>query len=150
MRLARSSRKGILLSPAIAKVRPDAIRRKLYWDVTDDIPDDKWPTLKRLDLATVDKHVSIAMRYRDGMRWEETPLFRKTYAERFAKGQSIRGRSTEAALLAQYYGRVDAMYADMQANGFRINSAPIPVYIAADGEILLSNQGNHRLAMAQV
>jgi len=138
------------LSPAIAKVKPEQIRRKLYWDVSDDIPDDKWPTLTRLDLATVDKHVSIALRYRDGMRWEETPLFRKTYAERFAKGQSIRGRRTEAELLAQYYGRVDAMYADMRANGFRLNSAPIPVYIAADGEILLGNQGNHRLAMAQV
>jgi hypothetical protein len=53
-------------------------------------------------------------------------------------------------LLAQYYGRVDQMFADLKTNGFR-EGHPLPkLLIGRDGEVFIGNQGNHRLAMAQV
>jgi hypothetical protein len=54
------------------------------------------------------------------------------------------------ALLAQYYGRVDGMFDDLKRNGFR-EGHPLPkLLIGRDGEVFIGNQGNHRLAMAQV
>jgi hypothetical protein len=53
-------------------------------------------------------------------------------------------------LLAQYYSRVDGMFEDLKLNGFR-SGHPMPkLLIGRDGEVFIGNQGNHRLAMAQV
>lgn len=55
------------------------------------------------------------------------------------------------ALLAQYYSRVDGMFEDMKHRGFFVEAGPLPtLLIGRDGEIFIGNQGNHRLAMAQV
>jgi hypothetical protein len=55
-----------------------------------------------------------------------------------------------AALLEQYKTRVDGLFADLKRNGFR-EGHPLPnLLIGRDGEVFIGNQGNHRLAMAQV
>jgi hypothetical protein len=42
------------------------------------------------------------------------------------------------------------MFADLKRNGFRDNG-PLPkLLIGRGGEVFIGNQGNHRLAMAQV
>jgi hypothetical protein len=42
------------------------------------------------------------------------------------------------------------MFIDLQRKGFK-DSHPLPVFlIGRDGEVFIGNQGNHRLAMAQV
>jgi hypothetical protein len=56
-----------------------------------------------------------------------------------------------AALLEQYYDRVDEMFASMKRDGFIVDAGPLPTFlIGRGGEIFIGNQGNHRLAMAQV
>jgi hypothetical protein len=77
----------------------------------------------RLPLATAIKHRSIAQRYRGGVPWEKTDLFR-AYARRLAAGDHVRGARTMEQLLAQYYTRVDGMFADMKARGFRPRRRP--------------------------
>jgi hypothetical protein len=95
------------------------------------------------------KHRSIIQRYVEGRKWEETDLFVDTYARRIAE-EPIRGERTIEGLLEQYRTRVDAMFEDMRANGFRAD-APLPIFLIGRGcEVFIGNQGNHRLAMAQV
>ena len=109
-----------------------------------------WDLERRYPLSQAVKHRAIVQRYSEGKRWEETDLFADTYRRRFESGDTVRGEPTLEALLAQYYGRVDAMFADLQRNGFR-DGHPLPkLLIGRDGEVFIGNQGNHRLAMAQV
>lgn len=105
---------------------------------------------RRYPLNEAVKHRSIRQRYAEGRRWEETDLFTNTYPRRFARGETVRGEPTLEALLAQYYSRVDGMFADLKRRGFR-DGPPLPkLLIGRDGEVFIGNQGNHRLAMAQV
>ena len=59
-------------------------------------------------------------------------------------------------LLSQYYDRVDGMFEEMKASGFRViglggRRYPLPrLLIGRDGEVFIGNQGNHRLAMAKI
>ena len=109
-----------------------------------------WDIERRYSLKGAVEHRSIVQRYREGRRWEETDLFTHTYPKRFARGETVRGEPTLEALLAQYYSRVDGMFEDMRRKGFR-DGHPLPVLlIGRDGEVFIGNQGNHRLAMAQV
>lgn len=110
-----------------------------------------WDVERRFPLAEAVKHRAIAQRYRDGARWEETDLFRQAYAARIERGESVRGCATMKALLEQYYTRVDGMFADMRQRGFDAGAGPLPTFlIGRNGEVFIGNQGNHRLAMAQV
>ena len=109
-----------------------------------------WDIERRYPLSEAVKHRSIRQRYAEGLRWEETDLFTNTYPRRFARGETVRGEPTLEALLAQYYSRVDGMFADMKCKGFRTD-CPLPkLLIGRDGEVFIGNQGNHRLAMARV
>src|SRR5690606_6737289 len=111
-----------------------------------------WDIERRHDRAANAKDWAIWQRFRDGARWEDTELFRVNYARRFAGGCMVRGESSIEALAAQYYDRIDGLYADMKANGFRVGpKTPLPLLlIGRDGEVFIGNQGNHRLAIAQV
>lgn len=109
-----------------------------------------WDLDRRYSLSDAVKHRSIRQRYLEGKRWEETDLFTDTYRRRFESGETVRGEPTMEALLAQYYGRVDGMFADLKRNGFR-DGHPLPkLLIGRDGEVFIGNQGNHRLAMCQL
>jgi hypothetical protein len=110
-----------------------------------------WDLERRFPLIDAVKHQAIAQRYRDGTAWEETRLFRETYSARFAKGGNVRGCATMQALIEQYYGRVDGMFVDMRRRGFVASEGPLPTFlIGRTGEVFIANQGNHRLAMAQI
>lgn len=108
-----------------------------------------WDIDRRFPLVEAVKHRAIAQRYVEGRRWEDTDLFRDTYSRRI-KVEPIRGEATMTGLLAQYYGRVDGMFAELKRKGFR-EEHPLPRFlIGRGGEVFIGNQGNHRLAMAQV
>lgn len=108
-----------------------------------------WDIARRFRLKDAVKHRSIAQRYSEGWDWEDTDLFRGVYCRRI-KSEPIRGEATMKGLLAQYYERVDGMFAELKRNGFR-EDCPLPkLLIGRNGEIFIGNQGNHRLAMAQV
>jgi hypothetical protein len=129
---------------------PRSIRFKI--SPHDDLRGDRggdWDMKRRFPLAAAVKHRSIVQRYVKGRKWEETDLFVDTYARRIAE-EPIRGEATIEGLLEQYRTRVDAMFEDMRANGFRADAAPPIFLIGRGGEMFIGNQGNHRLAMAQV
>jgi hypothetical protein len=108
-----------------------------------------WDIERRYPLTAAVKHRAIVQRYRDGKRWEETDLFADNYARRIRQ-EPIRGCATMSELLAQYYSRVDGMFEDLKRKGFQ-DCHPLPkLLIGRDGEVFIGNQGNHRLAMAQV
>lgn len=108
-----------------------------------------WDIDRRYPLEDAVKHRSIAQRYSEGLRWEDTDLFRDTYSRRIL-AEPIRGEATMEGLLAQYYGRVDSMFESLKRKGFRTDG-PLPkLLIGRDGEMFIGNQGNHRLAMARV
>jgi hypothetical protein len=132
-------------------VDPQSIRFKItpHHDLRGEIGGD-WDLDRRYPLADAVKHRAIVQRYRDGKRWEDTDLFADTYRRRFESGETVRGEPTMEALLAQYYSRVDGMFADMKRKGFREKSRLPVLLIGRDGEVFIGNQGNHRLAMAQV
>jgi protein-disulfide isomerase-like protein with CxxC motif len=110
-----------------------------------------WDLERRYLLAEAVKHISIRQRYDEGRKWEDTDLFRDTYRRRFDAGGTVRGAATWEALVAQYYDRVDGLFADMRHNGFRADARTFPtLLIGRNGEVFIGNQGNHRLAIAQV
>lgn len=131
-------------------VDPALIRFKIspHDDLRGEMAGD-WDVKRRFLLADTVKHRSIAQRYAEGRRWEDTDLFRDIYSRRI-QVEGIRGEATIKGLLAQYYARVDGMFADLERNGFR-DDHPLPrLLIGRGGEVFIGNQGNHRLAMAQV
>jgi hypothetical protein len=108
-----------------------------------------WDLRRRYPISEAVKHRSITQRYAEGLRWEDTDLFRTAYAERIQR-EPIRGEATMKGLLAQYYGRVDQMFESLKRNGFQEGARLPKLLIGRDGEIFIGNQGNHRLAMANV
>jgi hypothetical protein len=121
----------------------------------DQLNHERWSSLERVRVSSTEKHRSIVDHFVEGRPWAETPLFRDIYERRIASGETVRGCRTIAALVGQYESRVDALHDHMRAHGYQRvvqgrETIPIPVYIARDGEILTGNQGNHRLAIAQL
>jgi hypothetical protein len=114
-----------------------------------------WDLDRRYLLARTAKHRAIVERYTKGRRWEKSDLFLDNYARRLEHGP-VRGVATFEELVAQYYGRVDDLYASLKTEGFKTTDhrgKPVPLpglLIGRDGEVFLDNQGNHRVAMAQV
>ena len=135
------------------RVAPSDITHKLSVDL-DETEAAQWVGKTYMPLAQTIKHRSVFQRYAEGLRWEETDLFTQIYPRRFAEGQVVRGCATLEQLTAHYYARVDAMFADMKAHGFRTQICRVPtafpVVIGPDGAPVIGNQGNHRLAMAKV
>lgn len=133
-------------------VAPEAIKFKIspHADLKP-VQGGDWDKERRHPLAAAVKHKAIAERYRNGTRWEDTDLFRNVYARRIKDGGNVRGCSTMEALLDQYYTRVDDMFEDLKRRGFHLNAGPVPIFlIGRRDEVFIGNQGNHRLAMAQV
>jgi hypothetical protein len=145
------------LSSDVIRIAPERLRFKL-----DDVADlcapvwsGDWDLTRRLPLAETAKHRAIVQHFRDGVPWAETALFREIYPVRFARGELVHGCTTLEALAAQYAERQDALFAHLRAHGFleRVDgvAVKIPVaYLARDGEVILGNDGNHRVAMAKV
>lgn len=138
-------------SSSVLWTDPRAIRFKIspVADLAGEVGGE-WDRERRFALVEAVKHRAIAQRYREGRPWEETDLFRTAYAARIGRGESVRGCGTMKGLVEQYYTRVDGMFADMKRRGFVIDAGPLPSLLIGRGEIFIGNQGNHRLAMAQV
>lgn len=141
------------MSSDVVKVSPHAIHRRISVDLSADMLNHHaWTTEIRTPLSEIEKHISIVQHFRDGIPWEDTPLFTNIYRRRFQTESQIRGCRTWEELVDQYRSRVEALYADMKQGGYRrmFDGRDITVYLTHDDEIVLGNQGNHRLAIAQL
>lgn len=139
------------MSRDVVKVSPAAIQWRISADLRFDAVDHEgWSRGPRGLVSETDKYRSIVQRYVDGRPWDETPLFTNIYPERL-KTESVRGCRTIPELVAQYTSRVDGLFLDLKSHGWRQGGgSPIPVYLSHDNHLLMGNQGNHRIAMAQV
>lgn len=133
-------------------LNPAAIRFKIapVHDLSGD-----WDLDRRHEFKDTAKFRSMAQRYRDGARWIDTELFADIYRRRLAKDGHIGGFRSLADLSDHYHRRWDTIAEDMRRNGFQLarNGKPHPLpslLIGRDGEVMIGNQGNHRLALAQV
>lgn len=131
-------------------IDPQSIRFKIspHHDLSQFAPGE-WDIERRHKLNRTVKYRSLVQRYVHGRLWEETDLFKETYARRIVK-EPIRGESSIEGLLKQYYSRVDGMFEDMRKRGF-VTGGPLPrLLVGRNGETFIGNQGNHRLAMAHI
>ena len=133
---------------AYIRVSPFSISHKLSCDLHETEAAD-WVGKIYAPLDETIKHRSIYQHYADGLPWEETELFTQIYPRRFAEGQVVRGCSTIEQLATQYYERMDGMFRNMRERGFE-ELEYIPVVIGPTGNLVIGNDGNHRLAMAKV
>jgi hypothetical protein len=114
-----------------------------------------WDLTRRHVFRDTAKYRAITEHYRDGRPWLETDLFRDAYARRLKRdGHVGRSRSLDE-LAADYDRRFDAMVEEMKRDGFRLASPTgkphsLPVFLLGRDEVFIGNQGNHRLAIAQV
>jgi hypothetical protein len=114
-----------------------------------------WDLERRYPLEDTVKHRAIREHFIDGKPWEETELFTDIYRRRLKTGH-VRGCYSWAELVKQYNTRVEDLARSLKADGFRTHGPngkayPLPgFYIGRDGEVFIGNQGNHRLAIAQV
>jgi hypothetical protein len=117
--------------------------------------DGDWDIERRYPVQETVKHRSIAEHFRDGKPWAETELFADIYRRRLKTGH-VRGCHTLEDLVRQYETRVEDLARSLRKEGFKTHGPngkayPLPsFYIGRDGETFIGNQGNHRLAIAQV
>ena len=144
----------------IVWVRPQSITSKLNYDldlIFNDIRPGDWDIERRADLENVAKHRSIAQRFVQGLEWKDTEIFRRHYARRFGKGDTIRGALNPEDLAQKYSKEIDALFEAMRKDGFvmtrddngHLHSLP-HLHIGRTGELILGNNGNHRVAIAKV
>jgi len=113
------------------------------------VADGDWDLTRRVELADAVKHRAIYQHFVHGRPWLDTDLFRENYAERLLR-EPIKKHNTLKGL-ANYYDRtVDALFKDMKRNGFDRGRKLPRVVIGRGGEIFLTSQGNHRIAMAKI
>ena len=160
--LRRNRRRfGTVADPAkIVWVNPQSIKSKLNYDldlVFNEIRPGDWDIERRTCLENVAKHRSIAQRFVQGLEWKDTEIFRRHYARRFGKGDKIRGALNPEDLAQKYSREIDALFEDMRRNGFVMtrNADGHPhslphLHIGRSGELILGNNGNHRVAIAKV
>lgn len=100
-------------------------------------------------LSNTAKHRSMMQRFVQGMEWEQTEIFLDLFPRRFAGGLSFRGSFDLRAVAAYYRKEVDPVFASLKKDGFRPINPP-KALIARTGEVMLGDQGNHRVAMAKI
>lgn len=111
-----------------------------------------------LEIASRERFKPRALRdhFLDGVPWLETELFRRVYAERLARGESIRGCRTLDALADDYATRIDGLFESMKRDGLMDPATgdgsirPVFVHIGSGGEIIHGADGNHRLYLAEI
>lgn len=114
-----------------------------------------WDLERRYPVQETVKHRSIREHFIHGKPWEETELFTDIYRRRLKSGH-VRGCYTWNDLIYQYNTRVEDLAKSLKRDGFLTHGPsgkayPLPgLYIGRDGDVFIGNQGNHRLAIAQV
>jgi len=102
------------------------------------------------------KYRAVRDRYVAGKDWLETDLFADAYRRRLERDGRIGRATTLEALAEDYTRRFDKLHAVLTRDGFRTENGngkklSLPAFlIGRDGEVFIGNQGNHRLALAQV
>lgn len=109
-----------------------------------------WDLKQRILLADTDKHKSIYQHFADGVPWEQTDVFVYSYTQRFKPHKSQQGRIEYNAMLARYRTFVEHVFRSLRRVGFKPSFKLPLVLIGRDGEVMLGNQGNHRVAMAKL
>lgn len=136
---------------------PDAIRFKIspVHDLHGTVAGD-WDIDRRHPFQATAKYRAMVQRFIERRPWIETDLFTDAYRRRLERDGRV-GRSTSLAELAKdYERRFDGMAEEMRRDGFRLANDrgkphQLPAFlIGRDGELMIGNQGNHRLALAQV
>ena len=139
-------------------VRPHDIRHKTPYDLSlyfNDILPGDWD-LRRVPLERTMKYRSLVQRFRDGLDWEDTDIFKEKYRRALERRGPVRGASTVAELKGYYEDTYGRLYDGIKKDGFLVTTdeygnVEIPhVHITRDGVMLFGNDGNHRLAMAKV
>jgi hypothetical protein len=158
LRRAKLAVTAVASEHKIIWVRPDDIVFKIRSDHdlhANDILAGDWD-LNRAWVVDTIKYQSICKHFKDGVAWEDTRLFAH-YAKRFHRGEVVRGASSLQRLKRQYETRVEGVFRDIGATGFRIardlfgRPTNLPhVHIGRGGEVLYGTKGNHRLAMAKL
>jgi hypothetical protein len=108
-----------------------------------------WDLTRRVELADAVKHRAIYQHFVHGRPWIDTDLFRENYAERLLR-EPVKQQKTLKDLARLYEQTIDALFVDMKRNGFNRQRRLPRVVIGRDGEIFLTNQGNHRIAIAKI
>lgn len=115
-----------------------------------------WDIDRRHPFQSTAKYRAMVQRYIERRPWIDTDLFTDAYRRRLERDGRI-GRSTTLAELAKdYERRFDGLAVQLRRDGFQIKNDrgkpyPLPtLLIGRDGEVMIGNQGNHRLALAQV
>lgn len=131
------------------------------WLKTDhDLPDIKikdgdWDITRRLIFTETAKYQSIVQHFIHGIPWIETEIFQTVYADRFKNGERIRFTNNLQQLARMYDEQMDRLYESLKTVGFQrkvpgfVVTLP-QVHIGRGGEVIVGNQGNHRLGMAKV
>lgn len=137
-------------------VAPEAIEYKItpFLDLGP-VEAGEWDLERRKPFKATAKCRAIVQRFTEGRDWIETDLFADVYARRLAKDGRIGSCRSLSELAAEYERRIDKLYASMKRDGFRTEiegrKLTLPVFlIGRGGEVFIGNQGNHRLAIAQV
>lgn len=115
-----------------------------------------WDIERRHIFAETVKAQSIKAHFVDGADWRETELFKRVYTRRLKEeGRVGQWRSLDD-LAREYVRRYDGLFVRLKRDGFKVddgngrNYALPSLLIGRGGEIFIGNQGNHRLAMAQI
>lgn len=106
--------------------------------------------LNRAPLADLPKHRAVVEHFVNGIPWEQTELFRDNYQRRFDRGDRVHRARDMKALIKHYNRYIDKVFQSLKENGFLTNQPRPQVFIGHDGEPMLWNQGNHRVAMAKI
>jgi len=151
------------LSDVIIRIDPTLIRHRLSVRAKRSSDIEPWNGLRsgdwdrtcRVRLDQTVKHKSVFQRYAEGLPWEETDIFKNQYSRGFRKSKQLRDCISLEQLAKLYYDRVDGLFASMEKHGFlsHVDGRQVDIpygHIASDGEPMLGNEGNHRVAMAKV
>jgi hypothetical protein len=114
-----------------------------------------WDLERAHPLRDTAKFRAVAAHVLDGVAWLDTELFQDVYARRLAEDGHVGGIRTLPALARWYDSRFARLLTSMRRHGFTLESDgrrhPLPsLLIGRDGTVFIGNQGNHRLALAQV
>lgn len=115
-----------------------------------------WDIERRHLFEETAKYRSIVQRFVDGLSWLETDLFTDVYQRRMLRDGQISGHRNLPSLAGSYERRIDRLVDAMRLDGFRTADAngkphPLPILlIGREGDVFIGNQGNHRLAIAQM
>ncbi|GEL07227.1 ParB/RepB/Spo0J family partition protein [Salisediminibacterium halotolerans] len=100
------------------------------------------------------KYKSLVQRFIYDYEWPDTDIF-KNYEKRLKDEEEVLGCKSIDQLEERYEEKIDKLYFEIKKNGFLNPNEdnkvdPIYIYIDRYGELIYSDNGNHRLAIAKI